>query len=244
LVEEITRIESEKRQLEGQYTNLVSIAPAAAPVAARGELDLTTPVLRVSALEAKIKVYTNELAKIRLGADRLLDLEPKITKLQRQKEADEASLQNSLSGLQKTRNAEEMSAGKVTNIGIVQTPTPPSRDLGGLKKPLAMVLAFGLFGGFALAFLIEKFLNQNLKRVVDLERLIRAPVFVSVPDLGWKRNRLPGRLVRGEVPPRRNRPVTMVPSTVGRPGNLDPGKCLLGIPGMCCVPITRVCVIG
>lgn len=195
---EIARVESEKRELELQFTNLVSLTPPPAPLAPPGAVDLTTQILRVSALEAKIRVYTNQLARVQAGADSLLNLEPKITRLQRQKEADEASLQNYLAGLQKTRNDEEMGGGKVTNIKTVQTPTPPFRDLSGVMKPLAAVLAFGLFGGFALAFLIEKFLNQNLRRVVDLERLVRAPVFVTVPDLGRKYRRL---LANGDALP-------------------------------------------
>lgn len=193
LIQEIGRTQDAKRALEQQYTNLVSLTPPPAPPAARGEVDLTAQLLRVPALEAKIRVLTNQLAKVQLQANRVLDAEPEITKLQRRKEMEESNLRYYTSGLEQTRINEAIGAGKVTNIGDVQKPSPPSRDMKNMTKPLALLLAFGLFGGFALAFVLERFVDQRLKRVVDLERLVRAPVFVCVPDLAWqgaRRNQL------------------------------------------------------
>lgn len=190
LSQEISRVEAQKHGLEEQYTNLSHLTPSVTLFAPKGETDLTTQVLRASALQAKIRFLTNELATVRAKEGRFSNIEPEITKLQRQLASDQASFNFYTSGLERQRIEEAASGGKVTNIDVLQNPTPSSRDLKKLMKPLAAILAFALFGGFALAFLIEKVLNQNLKRVQDLERLLPSPVFVSVPDLNWKGDRL------------------------------------------------------
>jgi Mrp family chromosome partitioning ATPase len=126
------------------------------------------------------------LEQVRSMANRVIEAEPAITQLQRKRDVDEASYRYYVSSLEQARVDESVGAGKITNIGVVQTPSPPARDIKELLKPVGAILAFGLFGGLALAFLIEKFLDQSLRRVVDIERLVRLPVFVSVPDLAWK----------------------------------------------------------
>lgn len=190
LLQEIARTQGAKRELEQQYTNLVSLMPAPVPRGDTGEVDLTEHLLRVPALQAKIEVLTKQLVKVREEANKILDTEPRMSKLQRQKEMEESNLRYYASGLEQTRLNEAIGGSTVTNIGDVQKPTPPFRDLKGMMKPVALLLAFGLFGGFALAFVLERFVDQSLRRVVDLERLVRVPVFVTVPDVAWKGERL------------------------------------------------------
>ena len=188
LNEQITLVESEKRRLTEEHPTAASMAPVPQAVANGGksETDPATQYLRVSSLEAKIKVLTNQLEQVRSTANRVIEAEPAITQLQRKRDVDEASYRYYVSSLEQARVDESVGAGKITNIGVVQTPSPPARDIRALLKPVGGILAFGLFGGLALALLIEKFLDQTLKRVSDIERLVRLPVFVSVPDLVWQ----------------------------------------------------------
>jgi uncharacterized protein involved in exopolysaccharide biosynthesis/Mrp family chromosome partitioning ATPase len=189
LTNEIAQVGIRKLQLEQENPTVVKLAPPPqAPP--KGELDSTTLVLRVSALEAKLKVLTNQLAKVREQTSQIIEAEPAITQLQRRKDVEEASLRYYSSGQDQARD-ELLSAGKITNISQVQKPSPPGRDMMEVLKPIALILAFGLLGGFALAFVLERFLDHSIKRVVDVERQLRVPVFVSIPETGRRPIRWP-----------------------------------------------------
>lgn len=197
LIQEIARTEGEKRELELQYTNLISLTPPPARLNSRTEVDLTTEILRVSALEAKISVLTNQFSHARANFVRMVEVTPALIKLDRQRNEEEARLNFFTASLARARNDDAFGAGKITSISPIQKPTPPIRDTKALKKPLALSLAFGLFGGFGLAFFIERFFNQRVRRVTDLERLVQSPVFVSVPDFSWKASPRPKQIRNG-----------------------------------------------
>ena len=46
-----------------------------------------------------------------------------------------------------------------------------------------MVAVGGIFGGLALAFLIELFLDRSVKRPTDIETKLRLPLFISIPAI-------------------------------------------------------------
>ena len=48
-----------------------------------------------------------------------------------------------------------------------------------------MVLAGCIGMGLGLAFLIDLFLDRSMKRSSDIERHLRLPVFLSIPDTSW-----------------------------------------------------------
>src|SRR5262249_42724689 len=70
-------------------------------------------------------------------------------------------------------------------IGMIESPTPPEQDRKKLMKLMMMAFMGCLGAGLGLAFLIDFFLDRSIKRSVDIERHLRLPVFVSVPDTGW-----------------------------------------------------------
>ena len=47
-----------------------------------------------------------------------------------------------------------------------------------------MILAGGILGGLALAFLIEFYLDRSVKRPTEIETKLRIPLFLSIPDVG------------------------------------------------------------
>ena len=175
-----------KRQLEEADPRLVSLTLPSSTTAT-AELGPVAEALRVSALESKIKVLNAQLEKVRGAATRLVEVEPAITQLQRQKELEEANYRFYSSSLEQARLDESRGAGKITNISVVQSPSPPGRDMRKLRKPMALILALGLFGGLGLAFVKERFLDQTFKRVVDVERNLHIPLFLSIPDMSWNR---------------------------------------------------------
>jgi len=50
---------------------------------------------------------------------------------------------------------------------------------------MAKLLAGGVFGGIGLAFFIEMFLDQSIKRPIEVETKLRLPLFLSIPDTSW-----------------------------------------------------------
>ena len=102
--------------------------------------------------------------------------------LQRKKELEENKYRYFSSSLEQARFDETLGAGKLSNISVAQTPSPPFRDLGQLNKLLAMVVAGGVLGGIALAFLLELYVDQTLKRPMEVETRLGLPLFLTIPD--------------------------------------------------------------
>jgi len=148
--------------------------------------DLSFRLSKVLELEARLKVLTNHLERVRAEASRVVAAEPAIQQLMRQRDLEEANYRYYSSALEKARVDESLGAGKITNISVIQAPSPPGRVLEDIYKPMAMALGGGLVAGFLLAFLLERVFNQSFRRVVDLERHLRVPIMLSVPDMGKK----------------------------------------------------------
>src|SRR5208282_2818707 len=73
---------------------------------------------------------------------------------------------------------------KASNISIIQAPSPPGKGWPkDLKKKAEMVAAGGIFGGLALAFLIELLLDRSVKGPADIETTLGLPLFISIPDI-------------------------------------------------------------
>jgi Mrp family chromosome partitioning ATPase len=78
-------------------------------------------------------------------------------------------------------------------MSIVEQPTPPYIDKKKLMKLLGGVFGACAACGLGLAFLIDLVLDRTLKRSTDIERHLRMPVFLSIPDSSWtSRKWLPG----------------------------------------------------
>jgi Mrp family chromosome partitioning ATPase len=54
--------------------------------------------------------------------------------------------------------------------------------LSQLRKQLAIVVLGGVLAGLALAFLLELYLDQTLKHPSEVEKRLRLPVFLTIPD--------------------------------------------------------------
>jgi Mrp family chromosome partitioning ATPase len=122
-----------------------------------------------------------QLEKVRQDAARVIQIEPAIAQLQRTRELQETNYRYYASSLEQARVHESLGAGKITNIIVVQTPSPAGRAWTGAMRPVALILVLGFLAGPALAFVRERILDQTLKRVPDLERYLRLPVFLSIP---------------------------------------------------------------
>jgi uncharacterized protein involved in exopolysaccharide biosynthesis/Mrp family chromosome partitioning ATPase len=145
-------------------------------------VDVLSESSRVAALEAKIRTLNSQLVRIRADAAALDELESFIITLQRKKDLEESNYKFYSTSLEQARIAEAFGAGKVSNINVVQAESPPSRDASTLKKPISMALVGGLLVGVGLAFLLELFLDQSVKRPGEVEARLRLPLFLSIPN--------------------------------------------------------------
>ena len=96
----------------------------------------------------------------------------------------EAELEYFQRNLEQARIDAMIGAGKAPNIGIIQSPSSPVKQVvqKNLKKMAAMLAFGGIAAGLGLAFLIEMFLDRSLKRPVEIEAKLGLPLFISIPD--------------------------------------------------------------
>jgi uncharacterized protein involved in exopolysaccharide biosynthesis/Mrp family chromosome partitioning ATPase len=186
---QIAEADTRKRSLEQEHPELLTapVVPVAAPTNTN---DLAQAVARVLSLEAKMAVLSNQIARVTEDANRIAAVEPRLVELERRRELDEANLRYYSATLEKARVEESLGPGKITNISIVQSPSPAARDVFEFAKPMALCLGGGLGLGLALAFALERLFGMAIRRPVDIERNLRLPLLVSIPYLkrrgrGW-----------------------------------------------------------
>lgn len=196
---QIAEAEKQKAELEGQNPFLIptarplmaSMASMASAASGSGDQSLAKfdPMLdptRIPALENKIKVLNSQLAKLRAEADKLDEAEVSMRGIQRTKELAELNYKIFSQGLEQTRIEEALGPGKISNISVVESASTPTRVSKDLMKKVGGVLAAGMFGGIALAFLIELVLDQSVKTPAQVMAKFQAPPFLSVPRFNLK----------------------------------------------------------
>jgi len=185
-----------KEQLEQENPGLLAVKvsePKPGPAGAVGptadpRADLVHEMARVTALESRMRTLTNQLANIRTRATTVDAMEGSITELQRKKELEEAHYKYFSANLEQSKIDEALGAGHVSNISIIQVPSPPFRDNVKMLKAQAMLLFGGVAGALALAFLLELYFDRSLKRPGEIERNLGIPLFLSIPQMNLNGN--------------------------------------------------------
>ena len=186
--------ERSKRELEERYPLLVQsqVARAAAPagVTPNPARDLAEEYARameqeitaLNTMEAKVKMLTSQIETLRGEAAALDQTEGTIQQLLRKKELEESNYRRYAASLEQSRINEALGSGKVSNISIIQAPTPAFIDPAKEDSKLVKMLAAGGLGlGLAWAFLVDFFLDRSVRRPADIERGVRAPLFLTIP---------------------------------------------------------------
>ncbi len=148
--------------------------PTADPAA---ELD------HLTALQSKIKVLSAQLDEVRSEAAGIDKMEVTIEDLRRRKELEESNYRYYAASVEQARISEALGAGRVSNITAIQTASPPMADWSKFSKLLGGIVAGGFFGGIAWAFAIELYFDQSVRRPVDVERILKLPLFLSIPGM-------------------------------------------------------------
>ena len=196
---EVARAEALKRQMEGKYPGLTAMKPAETKGAATPSgpavdptVALNEEIRKADALAAKIKVLTNELAEVRANATLMTDQEGTISQLQRDKEIQAAEFSYYSRRLEESRANEALGSGS-SNISIVESPTPPTRDMQKIAKIAAGILFGGLAFAFGLPFLIELYLDRSLKHPLEVQATLGLPFFISIPATNGTGGRQAGK---------------------------------------------------
>jgi len=187
--------ERTKRDLEARYPALIQTAPVkstASPtgVAANPARTLVEEYARamdqelyaLNTMEAKVKMLTSQIDTLRAEAVALDQTEGTIQQLLRKRELEESNYRRYAASLEQSRINEALGSGKVSNISIIQAPTPAFIDPAKEDSKLVKMLAAGGIGlGLAWAFLVDFFLDRSVRRPADIERGVRAPLFLTIP---------------------------------------------------------------
>ena len=197
-----------KRQinLEAEYPKLAKLQPSSSQPGSPVR-DSSDDILQISALQVKLQLLKAHLEKLTADAKTVNELEPTITELQRQKDLEEGKYRHFTTSLEQARFDAALSTGKMLNISVTQTPSPPYLESKPLVKTLAIIVGAGVFGGIALAFVLELFFDQTVRRPVEIETRLRLPLFLTIPYT--RRNghlKLPGRSSPKNVPPALGKP--------------------------------------
>ena len=179
--EQVAEVEQQRNAWETQYPGLLKLPTNLTGVAAAPSIvPLASGATRVTALEAKAQTLKAQLEKIRLEVTKLDEIEGRLKQLQRKRDLEETNYRYFSAGLERSRFDKDLGLTR-NNISVVQSPTPATKDDSKLLKLLAAALGGGFGLGLGLAFLLEMFIDQSVRRVHDVDRRLHLPLFMSVP---------------------------------------------------------------
>lgn len=181
--------EKRRQALEQSYPGLLRIGAAgpggAAPAAtAAGTFDVAAATAQLDGLQSKIKVLNAELDQIRKQASTEDQMEGTISELQRQKDLQETNYRYYAVHLEANRIDEALGSGRALNIAEIQTPTAPHTERVKERKIIGALAVSGIALGLGWALLIELLFDHSIRRPEDVSRVLRLPLFLSVPDFG------------------------------------------------------------
>ncbi len=180
----VAETEAAIRKMRDQYPGLTRVISATA-VNKGAEMDASEASnawIQITAYQAKIKALNDQLEKLRFGAAKLDQVEGRISALQRRRDLEETNYRYYQATLEAAKINDAIGAGKVSNISPIETPTSAFREAINLKK-IGLCAASGILAGLAWAFLIELYFDRSVRRPIDLVRTLRAPLFLSIPNL-------------------------------------------------------------
>jgi Mrp family chromosome partitioning ATPase/capsular polysaccharide biosynthesis protein len=185
-------VRAEKEKMEAQWPTLLSVRTDSRDGSQTGKVtpqeQLFDTYLKADGLSARISTLSNELSGVQSNITMVNNLEASTAGLRRTTEVEEAAYKHWLESVDKARISNAMGPGRVSNIGEVESPTPPARD----RKMIMKVVGGTLFGGLALAFglpfLLELYFNRTFRHPEDVHLKLDLPLLVSIPKTnGHKR---------------------------------------------------------
>jgi uncharacterized protein involved in exopolysaccharide biosynthesis len=134
---------------------------------------------RIAALQSKVGILQKLLEKVTAEINALHEAEPEMLRLQRKKEIDEAQYRQFLTILEQARFEESLGAGRLSNIGVVQSPTPAARAPRDTAGMFFWMCTAGLILSVVLAFLFEfigAWRNAGKGAEAESQQAVKPPV--------------------------------------------------------------------
>jgi len=199
----VAELEQQRNALEAQYPGLARL-PGTPVTSAPGAAPPVNEAARAAALAAKGQTLETQLEKLRSEVVKLEETEVRLKQLQRKRDLEETNYRYFAQGLERSRFDQQLGLSR-NNISLVQSPTPAVEDESKRLKMTAAALAGGLGFGLVLAFLLEMFIDQSVRRPHDINRRLHLPLFMAIPYVSGKAMRALSakarkRLESGEQP--------------------------------------------
>ena len=177
--EQVADLELQRNGLESRYPGLPKTLVAPAP-SALGVLPVVTDANRAAALAAKAQTLRTQLESVRAEVLKLEGIENRLKQLQRKRDLDETNYRYFAQGLERSRFDQALGLSR-NNISPVQSPTPAIEDESKRLKMVAAALAGGFGFGLVLAFILEMFVDQSVRRSHDIDSRLNLPLFMTIP---------------------------------------------------------------
>jgi uncharacterized protein involved in exopolysaccharide biosynthesis/Mrp family chromosome partitioning ATPase len=184
----ISANEALKKKLEDENPGLltariVETRTAGTETSVGSRPDLLTEKIRIEGLKKKIVALNGQMALLKAEAAKVNQAEGRVKSLQIKKELEETRYRTMSANLDQSRIAEAVGAGHVSGIKAIQEPSPPATAPSKRYKIMALALFGPIVAAFALAFFIELYLDQSLKRPIEVETKLHLPLFMAIPRL-------------------------------------------------------------
>ena len=199
---EITVMDRQRHELEKKFPDLIGQAPTG-PNGPTTQLDLASERARLAGIQARTDILRTRLER---KIKQLSEAGSQIADLERKRDLEEQNYKYFQAAVEKARVDEALDPTKMPNISTVQQPSPPKPVFGKRDKITMMLGGAGIGLSIALAVLAEMFLNRTVKRPLELESRLGAPLLLSIPY-----SRPMKRLKNSKKKPRGNTEL-MVPS--------------------------------
>ena len=183
--EQIDRNQKLKATLETEFPQLTSYRVSPANPGGRpgsAGVDLTRENTLVLSLRTRINRLQQHLKESKEQTDRISTVESKIKDLERNRDTQEANLTAFERKHFDQQIDDEMNKGNLSNIQMLQRPSPPATETTKRNKIVAATFFGALVAGLALAFVIEFYFDRSFKRPIEIETKLGLPLFLSIPE--------------------------------------------------------------
>jgi polysaccharide biosynthesis transport protein len=179
--DQIARLETQRREMEERYPDLVAVGASAGGGNITSRADLLSERARLAAIGARIEALREQLALAQQRAEQLALVTPAIAQLERRREVEEQNFKYFEATLERTRIDETLDPSKIPNISVVQRPSPAHTVEAPIHKQIAMLAGGGLVAGLGLVFLLGFVFDRSIKRPSELQRKLGLNHLVAIP---------------------------------------------------------------
>jgi uncharacterized protein involved in exopolysaccharide biosynthesis len=195
---QIAEIQQQGLELVAEYPSLArqSPMPGVSSSVTPGA-DLNVERAKLDSLEARVKMLESYLASVDAEVEKLSAGSMVINNLERRRQLEEETYRYYEVSLEKARVDEALNPASMPNIGVVQSPSAPTKPfLAKTLQSAAALLAAGLAVGLGFAFLSEWVINRRVSRPFEIQTRLQLPLMMAIP---WIRSKdCVNRLLRGD----------------------------------------------